>query len=248
LQAVLCTLQSGYGGTVRIVPLVIGHRGAPRAARENTIEAFEAAARAGADMVELDVRRTADGALVVHHDAVLGDGRVIVATERAALPEWLPDLADALVACTDAGMTINIEIKNSPRDPDFDPDDTVAAAVVALVQQLDVRDRVLVSSFNRATIDLVRSNDPRIPTGWLLLPGSDAEAVLADVAAAGHAALHPHDTSVTAAAIAAAHDAGLVVNTWTVDDPDRMRVLAEWGIDGIVTNVPDVAVAALRSG
>ena len=64
---------------------------------------------------------------------------------------------------------------------------------------------------------------------------------------AGHAALHPYDATVTPELVTACHDAGLRVNVWTVDDPARILELAEMGVDGVVTNVPDVARAALSS-
>jgi len=67
------------------------------------------------------------------------------------------------------------------------------------------------------------------------------------IAAAGHQAIHPHHAMVTSDLVDAAHGAGLLLNTWTVDDVDRMLELAAWGVDGIVTNVPDLAVAALRA-
>ncbi|MFK5282341.1 glycerophosphodiester phosphodiesterase, partial [Lacticaseibacillus paracasei] len=89
-------------------------RGASRAARENTIEAFRLAVDLGADGVELDVRPTADRVLVVHHDAHLADGRAIVATERAELPADVADLGPALDACRD--LVVNLELKNDPSD------------------------------------------------------------------------------------------------------------------------------------
>jgi glycerophosphoryl diester phosphodiesterase len=224
---------------------VIGHRGSPLEARENTIDAFVAARVAGADMVELDARRTADDALVVHHDAALADGRLIIEAQRGDLPEWLPSLEDALAACD--GMAINIEIKNSPRDPDYDPTDAVADAVAAMVGRLGLHDRVIVSCFNIRTIAAVKIADPSIPTGWLTLPGLDADVAVETTITGGHQALHPHDASVTRQLIDLAHAGGLEVNTWTVDDVDRMRELAAWGVDGIVTNVPAAAVNALRA-
>jgi glycerophosphoryl diester phosphodiesterase len=195
-------------------------------------------------MVELDVRRTADDALVVHHDAAIDDGRLIVESRAADLPEWLPSLETALAACD--GMSVNIEIKNSPRDPDYDADDRVAVAVAALVGRLDVRDRIIVSSFNLATIAAVRVADAGIATGWLTMPGIDAMPAIATATDGGHAALHPYENTVTKELIDAAHAVGLQINTWTVDDVDRMRELASWGVDGIVTNVPDVAFEVLR--
>ena len=85
----------------------------------------------------------------MHHDAQLADGRVIVELAAADLPDHVPSLAEALDAC--AGMDVNIEIKNWPEDPDFDPTDLVAAHVVELVQRTDRRSTVLVSSFNMPT-------------------------------------------------------------------------------------------------
>lgn len=228
-----------FGGVTK----VIGHRGAPRLARENTVAAFRAAAEVGADMVELDVRRTADGTLVVHHDAALSDARLIVESRRSDLPDWLPDLEAALAACE--GMGVNIEIKNSPADPDFDPGDVVAQLVADVVARLRMHERVIVSSFNPQTVAASRAAGMR--TALLVSPEFDAAAYIDLTAAAGHAALHPFDTSVTRELIDDAHAAGLAVNVWTVDDPDRIRQLAAWGIDGICTNVPDVARAAISS-
>src|SRR5687767_2173304 len=97
---------------------VIAHRGASAAYRENTVTAFAGARDMGADMVELDVRRTADGTLAVHHDAVLGDGRALVGLRRDELPDHVPTLEEALDAC--APLAMNIEIKNYMGDPDYD--------------------------------------------------------------------------------------------------------------------------------
>ena len=220
---------------------VIAHRGASRAERENTLVAFRRAVTMGADGVELDARRTADGSLVVHHDPHLADGRAIVATDAAQLPDHVPSLADALDASTD--ILVNIEIKNDPSDPDYDDTCSVADAVVALVRASGRTGTVLVSSFDLATIDRVRSLAPALATAWLVEEADDV--VLATLLDHGHRVLHPWVGSLTASLVASAHALGIEVNTWTCDDPDRMVELAGWGIDGICTNVPDVALAAL---
>ncbi|HRW38342.1 MAG: glycerophosphodiester phosphodiesterase [Acidimicrobiales bacterium] len=223
---------------------VIAHRGASAAAPENTVEAFRLARQLGADWVELDARRTADDAVIVHHDAVLADGRTIVELARAELPDHVCDLGDALDACD--GMSINIEIKNWPDDPDFDETEHVARQVVALVQERGLHDRVLISCFHYPTIQLVHELDPAIPTAFLhLLIDRSWDDLAADVAAAGHAALHPWDGLVDESLLAAAKANGLEVNVWTVDDPDRMAQLIALGVDGLCTNVPDVARAVV---
>jgi glycerophosphoryl diester phosphodiesterase len=218
---------------------IIAHRGASAAAPENTIEAFTTAAVLGADGVELDARRTADDRIVVHHDARVADQRVIRHTPAKQLPGHIPSLEAALDAC--AGMFVNVEIKNDPADPDFDPTDWVAHRVCAVLARRGGGPRWLVSSFRFETVALCRTLLPSARTAWLV-EALDGDVVLR-TAAGGHAALHPWDRIVDEALIRRAHAAGLAVNTWTCDDPDRMRQLIGWGIDGICTNVPDVAVA-----
>ena len=90
--------------------LVVAHRGASAAAAENTLPAFRLARELGADWVELDARRTADGVVVVHHDAHLPDGRILAELTADELPESVPNLAEALEECD--GMGVNVEIKN----------------------------------------------------------------------------------------------------------------------------------------
>jgi glycerophosphoryl diester phosphodiesterase len=199
----------------------------------------------GADAVELDVRRTRDGDLVVHHDPHLADGRAISAVNRADLPDYLPGLDDALDACGE--MWVNVEIKNDPDEPDFDPTDGIAAVVAEALKGRRSPDRFLVSSFRRETIDTFRRTAPAIATAFLTAaPNLSTDiALLDDLRAAGHRAIHPWYGLVTAAFVSASHERGIAVNVWTCDDPDTMRTLAAWGVDGICTNVPDVALEVL---
>lgn len=219
---------------------VIAHRGASATAPENTIEAFLLARELGADWVELDARRSRDGSLVVHHDAHLTDGRALVELDRSDVPDRVPGLGAALDAC--AGMAVNIEIKNMPGEIDFDDTEAVAEGVVAEIGRRDGKPMVLVSSFHRPTIDRIRHLDPAIPTAFLhILHEGTVEEMIDSVAADGHRALHPWDGMVDEHYVALARRAGLEVNVWTVDDPDRMRQLVTLGVDGICTNVPDIA-------
>lgn len=227
--------------------LVIAHRGAAAVAAENTLGAFAAAIGQGADGVELDVRRTADGLLALSHDDTLADGTVVVDTALADLPEGITDLASALDVCAPLAV-VNIEIKNWPDDRDFDPTEVVAGQVVELLEARGELDdgRNLVSCFHLPTVDRVHELAPGLATAWLLgLVGDDRAALVDRTAEHGHAAIHPHHAFVDEELVELAHAAGLAVNTWTCDDPDRIRWLAEIGTDAVVTNVPDVALRAL---
>ena len=221
------------------------HRGASRSKPENTWEAFREAKAQGADGVELDVRRTRDGGMAVRHDATLADGRPIKDVDVTDLPADVLLLDAAIDACE--GMVVNIEIKNVPVDIDWDPDDTMATKVVALVNELGIHERVVVSCFNLDTIDRVRTLDPSIPTGYLTSVRWDQVEALQRAVDHGHGHFHPMDPVVNGELVRRAHDLGVQVNTWTVDDPDRIRWLVEeCGVDVVMTNVPDVARSALR--
>ncbi|MBU3704699.1 MAG: glycerophosphodiester phosphodiesterase, partial [Ilumatobacteraceae bacterium] len=187
---------------------VLAHRGASRAERENTLAAFARAGDMGADAVELDVRRSADGHLVVHHDAHLADGRVIVRTTRVELPAEVPSLDAALDACH--GMWVNVEIKNDPGEADFDHTDDIAVAVADALRRRDEAVRFLVSSFRQETIDRFRSAAPDIATAWLT-PGIDDDdmaTTFGSLRGAGHAAVHPWFGLVTKRFIDEAHSSG----------------------------------------
>lgn len=226
--------------------LVIAHRGASAAFSENSVAAFEGAVAMGADGVELDVRRTRDGRLALSHDDTLADGRAVVATDFADLPDDVADLAAALDACAPLSV-VNTEIKNWPEDKDFDATESVAAAVVALLEARGelASGRHLISAFHLPTVDRVRALAPGLATGWLLGLVEDPARLIDTAAEHGHVAVHPHHAFVDEAFVRRAHDAGLAVNAWTCDEPERIRWLAALDVDAVITNVPDVARTAL---
>ena len=221
---------------------VIAHRGASKAERENTVEAFRRAVEMRTDGIELDVRRTRDGVLVVHHNPDLADGRVIAHLDHADVPTHVPTLDAALDACRPAW--VNVEIKNDPTEPDFDATDSIADDTIALLaRRSEGDDRWLISSFRLETVDRCRAIRPNIRTAWLTVKvdESDVTNVLDGLVTTGHAALHPWVGALTRELVDACHARGLAVNTWTCDDPDRMDELVAWGVDGICTNRPDLA-------
>ncbi|HKA83435.1 MAG TPA: glycerophosphodiester phosphodiesterase [Acidimicrobiales bacterium] len=231
---------------------MIGHKGAAGLAPENSLEAFRAAREVGADGVELDVRRTADGALAVHHDPALGDGRRLLDLAADELPAGIVTLPTVLDACAGLAL-VNVEVKNWPLDADFDETLAIVDQVVEVLAARPPaeRERYVVSCFHLPTVDRVRELAPDLVTAWLVgIVGPDGGAqVIAEAVDHGHRALHPHHALVTRELVERAHDEELAVNAWTCNEPDRIRWLAgEAGVDGIVTDVPDVALVALGRG
>ena len=233
---------------------VIAHRGASAAERENTLDAFRAAVRLNADGVELDVRRTANEVLVVHHDAHLPDGRAIIELDDGELPDWVPTLAEVMEVCRDPAVgrefIVNIEIKSAPNDPDYDAEHQVSAAVAGLVLGWGMGEsgnKVIVSSFDMEALNRIRAIDPTIPTAYITFEVLAPELLVSRVTAAGHTAIHPYVASTSQALVDAAHAAGLQINVWTVNDPDQITHLATLGADAVITDVPDIARSVLDS-
>jgi glycerophosphoryl diester phosphodiesterase len=223
--------------------LILAHRGACGVFRENTVEAFSEVRRVGADGVELDVRCSSDGALVVHHDvAVVGLGP-IAALRAAELPSYVPLLDSAIDACGD--LVVNVELKDLPGEPGYNIGYPLALRVARFVADRALAGQVIVSSFDLKALDAAVAAEPSVVTGWLTPSWFDQADALHTLIERGHRGFHPHDDAVTESLVAAAHEGGVRVAAWTVDDPARIRQLAEWGVDMIITNVAEAARAAL---
>jgi glycerophosphoryl diester phosphodiesterase len=235
-------LWPGTGGGVTAV---FAHRGCTEGPVENTIEAFAEARRLGADGVELDVRLTADGALAIHHDAVIPSLGPVAGLAVSDLPAHVPLLADVLAVCE--GMVVNVEIKNSPADPGYDPTEAVAALTARAIDEAGWTDRVLVSSFQVSTLLAVQVADGRLPVGALWPPMlRPIEPALAQAGDAGFRAVHPFVTEVSADLVEAAHAAGLAVNVWTVNATHDLVALVALGVDAVITDRLTHALAIAR--
>lgn len=242
-------------------PQVFAHRGAKSVAPENTLPAFQKALEMGVDGIELDVQCTRDGEMVVIHDfdvahTTNGTGKVADFTHAeitrldagshfggcfAGTP--IPTLAQVFDLVGDRCM-VNIEIKSIALDggPEVE-------AVVKFIQSRRLHEQVIVSSFNPVSLIAMRWHDPKIALGLLYseeLPIFLRRAWLGPLIAPE--ALHPHYKMIDAEYIHWAHRQGHYVNTWTVNDLAEAKRLADFGVDTIISDVPDVLMRGLRSG
>jgi glycerophosphoryl diester phosphodiesterase len=228
------------------VTAVFAHRDCTEEFTENTIEAFAEARRLGADGVELDVRLTADGGLAVHHDAEIAGLGTVDQLEVADLPARVPLLADVLAVCE--GMVVNVEIKNAPQDPGWDPGEAVSALTAGAIEEAGWTARVIVSSFQPATLRAVQAADGRLALGALWGFAAEVEPALAQAVEAGFAAVHPFVASVDRDLVERAHAMGLAVNVWTVNAPEDLRAMVAAGVDTVITDRLGEALAAAGGG
>jgi glycerophosphoryl diester phosphodiesterase len=236
--------------------LVYGHRGAKAYAPMNTLPAFILAAEQGAHGIELDVHRSKDGYPVIVHDFTVdatsdGVGRVAEMTlaQLKALDAgaWFSDAftgtriatLDEVFEAVGARLLINVEIKSESIDTDG-----VEDVVAACIARHNMADRVIVSSFNPLTLQRFRAIMPTVPIGYLDWQGSTAD-MRAAAASTGYEAYHPEHAMIDAALVEAEHAAGRFINTWTVNDGARAAELVALGVRGIITDTPDVVIAAL---
>jgi glycerophosphoryl diester phosphodiesterase len=241
--------------------LVVAHRGASSTTPENTLPAFEEAARAGADVVELDVRLTRDGIPVVLHDpdvSATTDGAGPVHELTLAEVKRLdagsghprvevPTLEEALEAIDRGGIGVDLEVKNIPGEPAFDsPDEATLEAALRALDRVGFGGPVLVSSFNWITIEACRRVAPDLTTGFLTVAAVDPRAALDYARHQGHAFLLPHAVALVGAEeafVREAHAEGIRVGTWTVDDEATLERLFAWNVDAVASNDPALAVA-----
>ena len=218
-------------------PLVIAHRGASRVAVENSLAAFRAAGPSGAHGVELDVHATADGALMVHHDPTIGGRHRIarlsesaVREHRLANGEPIPTLAEALMAVGPA-LAVFVEVKWLP--PEYDE------RLLDVLAQGPNPAGYAVHSFDHRVVRRLGERRPTLPRG--VLSASYPVRPLVAVDDAGATTLWQERSLVDEELVEMLHEAGRRLIVWTVDAEDEIRRMAAFGVDGITTNLPDVA-------
>lgn len=240
------------------VPLVIAHRGACRYAPENTLAAFRLAADQGAPAIELDAKLSADGVVVVIHDATVDrttNGRGAVSSlSHSRLksldaggffgPQFAGEPIPTLEEVFDAvgrRLLINVELTNYAS-----PADRLVEKVVELVRSFHLEERVLFSSFQPVNLFTARRLIPEVPRAILALPGRKgwwARSFL--MRSIAPQAVNPYFTDVSPAFVERQHASDRKVNVWTVNDPADLERLIACGVDGLITDDPPNAFAAL---
>ena len=244
------------------VPRIIGHRGAAKAAPENTLESLREAKRQGATWVEVDAKLTADNHVILLHDDILdrttsGQGPAAQATfdEIRALdagswlaPNWagvkVPTLEETVRELISLGLNCNFEIKPCPGR-----EHVTAELVMRELQRLwpaqgsTGGEKPLISSFAYDSLQVAQQLAPEFPRAVLVeeVPGNWRD-LCAGVEAI---ALNPWHKTLTPEWTKAIKQAGLRILTYTVNETPRARELFDWGVDAVFSDVPGQLIEAL---
>jgi glycerophosphoryl diester phosphodiesterase len=245
-------------------PRVFAHRGGAALRPENTIPAFDHGLSLGADGLELDVRFSSDGVVVVHHDPTLerttnGRGPVsaLTAGELAGLDAGyhfegfrgaaggVPTLGQVLRRYPAASLIVELKLN----------DPLLAHRAIDEIRAAGAVDRVSLGSFGTRVLRAARAYEPAIRTG-----SSREETRLAlyrsrirwPVARPAYQEFQVPEVSgstrvVSPRFVRDAHAAGVVVRVWTVNDADDMRRLLDWGVDSLISDRPDTAVEVVAA-
>lgn len=236
---------------------IFAHRGFSGKYPENTMLAFEQAVKTGCGGIELDVQLTKDGFPVIIHDEKLdrttngsGDLRNYTYQELLAFhcigasfqdgSQRIPTLREYFSYIRDTGSFTNIELKNSVYAyPGLEE------KVFALIEEFKISDRILISSFNHDSILKCKCLNPSIPVAFLVGMGTELGR-MAEYAKENRVEYcHPDCRLLTAEKIHQFHNLGIGVNVWTVNQKDEISRFLKLGVDGIITNFPDLAMEVL---
>lgn len=213
--------------------MVLAHRGDTLSGRENSVDAIRAARILGADGVEIDVRMTLDGHLVLAHDPE-ANGLLIAQTEFHALRRegWIALLDDGLAETS--GLIVDLEMKGPVQDPG-----ALIKALGKTIPRWSDR-RFLLTSFWVQILVEAQAAIPGIPVGILTSAAfdDDGSGALKVASESGFGCILPSSASVSEELIDQAHSAGVSVIAWTENDVERFITLEHWGIDGVITDRP----------
>lgn len=229
--------------------LRIGHRGAAGTHPENTMASFRRAVELGAHGIEFDIHRTKDGHIVVIHDHHLerttdGTGWIMHRTldeiRQCDAGSWkgpafkgerVPTLVE-VIRQTPVSLMLFLELKaGSLHYPGIEED------LVKLIREEGALSRLQVSSFDHHGLLKLHTLEPKLELGMLFSENLLDPVGLAN--ACGASALHPSWQWTSPHLVQTAHEAGMNVNVWTVDDPQAIAIMKQFGVDGIISDYPD---------
>jgi glycerophosphoryl diester phosphodiesterase len=239
--------------------LVIAHRGFSGAAPENTLASFKKAMEAGSDMMELDVRFSKDGQVVVMHDDTLdrttnGRGKVADYTLKELKQfdagswfapqfagEQIPTLIEVLKLAK-GKIPVNIEIKDE--SPSKYKITDLADRALQEVTKAGMLGQVIFSSFYPSSLERIKERDPRI---WVaLLYHRDWNSLGEVTGGSAFSVVNLRHSFLTQEKIGRIHQESMKVNTYTVNSEEEMEPFIRWGVDGIITNHPDKLIRILK--
>jgi glycerophosphoryl diester phosphodiesterase len=215
-------------------PAVIGHRGWPRRFPDNTLAGF-LAVLPHVDGVELDVRRSGDGKLIVSHDPAI-NGLEVASTPWSRLAEedlgggHHPALLDEVLTSL-PGVPVQIEVKNLPWEQGYEADHRLALEAADRSRPVDT-----ITSFDPEAVSAVHRVYPDVRTGLIVGPGDDLDSEIRQCLDAGHVLLVPHVTLLADREMPALD--GIEVTPWVVNDIETATELATLGVSGIITDDP----------
>jgi glycerophosphoryl diester phosphodiesterase len=231
-------------------PLVFAHRGGAALAPENTLAAFDNGLALGADGLELDVRLSRDGVVMVHHDRTLDRttplrGPLADRDSAELRRVGVPTLAEVLARYRAARVIVELKVNRA----------ALAATVAQDVHRAGAAERVCLGSFAGGVLRAVRALNPALATSasreevrlafyrsWCRWPIRRARYngyQIPEIAGRRRV--------VSPRFVADAHRAGLAVQVWTVDNEADARRLLMWGVDALITDRPDIIVPVVRS-
>lgn len=231
-------------------PKVIGHRGVPHLAPENTMASFKAALDMGVDGIETDVQATRDGELVICHDETIdkttnGKGFIkdytLAELNNLSAGGWfskeyqdekIPTLREFLELVCDKDILINIEIKSGVI---LYPD--IEKRIIEMINEYKIGHKIILSNFNHYSLVTCKEIDSTIKTGILYMAGlfepwEYAKRVKAD-------AIHPLFYNIRPEIMKGLKENNIIVNPYTVDNEEHMKYMVSMKVDGIITNYPD---------
>lgn len=217
--------------------LNIAHRGASGYVLENTMEAFEKAIALGCDGIETDVQISKDGKLVLIHDervdrTTTGTGYVKDHDFEELKALGVPLLEDLLVLAKKHGILLNLELKNTlVQYPGLEE------KVIRMIMDYGMETQVIISSFNHYSMVKCKRLAPQIQTGLLYIePLYEPEKYCLNAWAD---AIHPDYRTLNKEVVAAAHDKGVKVHPYTINEESDIDYMIEIGVDMIISNYPD---------